>query len=157
MTDSQVNAPTRTGTVVAVCTSPGGIPKRPLDECNIGPDGLAGDAHDHIKHVKPERAVCLQDIEVLDQLRAEGYALEPGDTGENLVLSGMRVGDCAPGDRLCFSSGVVLELVAPRKPCFVLDAIDPRLKEDIAGRCGFMARVIAGGTVRPGDAVRLEP
>jgi hypothetical protein len=27
----------------------------------------------------------------------------------------------------------------PRKPCYVLDAIDPRLKEVIVGRCGHMA------------------
>lgn len=156
MSNPQVAGGIRTGRVVAVCISDGGIPKHPLAECAVGPDGLAGDAHDHEKHVKPERAVCLQDAEVLEQLRAEGYALEPGATGENLLLEGFRVGACSPGQRLRFSGGVVLELVAPRKPCYVLDAIDPRLKDDIADRCGFMARVITGGGIRPGDTVSVE-
>jgi MOSC domain-containing protein YiiM len=156
MSDPQVTAATRTGTVVAVCISSGGIPKRPVSECAVGPNGLAGDAHDHEKHAKPERAVCVQDAEVLEQLRTEGYALVPGATGENLLLEGFRVGECSPGQRLRFSGGVVLELVAPRKPCYVLDAIDPQLKDDIAGRCGWMARVITGGVVRPREEVHLD-
>lgn len=156
MTESQVTSATRTGTVVAVCISNGGIPKMPLTECEIGPDGLAGDAHNHMKHIKPERAVSLQDIEILEQLRTEGYALDPGAAGENLTLSGVRVNGCAAGDRLRFSGGVVLELVAPRKPCYVLDAIDPRLKDDLVGRCGYMARVVTGGTIRPGETVSVE-
>jgi MOSC domain-containing protein YiiM len=156
MSPTQVSSTPRTGRVVAVCTSPGGIPKLPLAECAVGPDGLAGDAHDHEKHVKPERAVCVQDAEMLEQLRAEGYALTPGATGENLLLEGLGVGACSPGQRLHFAGGVVLELVAPRKPCYVLDAIDPRLKDVIVGRCGYMARVITGGVIRPREEVHLD-
>lgn len=145
----------RKGTVVAVCISPGGIPKLPQPACEVGPDGLLGDGHDHEKHIKPERAVSLQDAEALARLRAEGYAVEAGSTGENVVLSGFDVGSLSPGTRLRFSGGVVVELTAPREPCFVLDAIDRRLKKDIVGRCGYMARVITGGTLRPGDQVVL--
>jgi len=41
-----------------------------------------------------------------------------------------------------FSGGVVLEISKVRKPCYVLDAINPKLKEDIVGRCGMYAKVI---------------
>ena len=34
------------------------------------------------------------------------------------------------------SGGVVLEYTKVRKPCYVLDSIDPQLKTDVVGRCG---------------------
>ena len=143
------------GQVVAVCVSPGGIPKLPQAWCEVGPDGLVGDGHEHDKHVKPERAVSLLDLELIEGLRREGYPLGTGSTGENVVLRGFGVQSLAPGTRLRFSGGVVLELTAPRKPCFILDAIHPKLKEDIVGRCGYMARVVTGGTIRAGDEVSV--
>jgi MOSC domain-containing protein YiiM len=49
---------------------------------------------------------------------------------------------------------VVLKLEQPRKPCYVLDAIDPRLKEVLVGRCGYMASVVREGILRPGMTIR---
>jgi len=37
-----------------------------------------------------------------------------------------------------------------------LDAIDPRLKNAILGRCGYLARVTMGGTLRTGEGIRIE-
>jgi MOSC domain-containing protein YiiM len=47
-------------------------------------------------------------------------------------------------------------LVEPRKPCFVLDAVDPTLKDAVVGRCGFLARVVQTGTIEPGQQVIAE-
>ncbi|MHC4948992.1 MAG: MOSC domain-containing protein, partial [Planctomycetota bacterium] len=52
--------------------------------------------------------------------------------------------------------GVELELTKRRKPCFVLDAISPRLKEVIPGRCGFLARVVRPGPVAPGETIEVD-
>lgn len=143
-------------TITAVCLSPGGIPKLPVDCARVTVDGLEGDGRNHAKHVKPERAISLQDVELLDDLRAEGYDVSPGAIGENLTVRDLNVQGLSVGTRLRLSGGVVLELTEPRKPCFVLDSIDPKLKDDVIDRCGYMARVVTEGEVRPGETIEVE-
>ena len=142
--------------VVAVCISPGGIPKTPVESAAVTVDGLEGDGHEHDKHWKPERAVSIQDLEILEELETEGYAVAPGVVGENLTVRGLNVQKLSPGNRLVFEGGPVLELTAPRKPCFVLDAVHPQLQHVIVGRCGFMARVRQVGRLHPGQRITVE-
>ena len=143
-------------TVLSVNVSPGGIPKLPVVSATLGAAGLDGDAHDHEKHNTPLQAVCLLDDEDLADLRDEGYDVGPGSLGENLTVRGLQVDALRPGDRLRLSGGVELEYTKPRSPCYVLDAISPRLKQVIVGRCGGYARVVAGGPVRPGETIELR-
>ena len=42
-----------------------------------------------------------------------------------------------------------------RKPCYVLDSIDPNLKEDIVGRCGMYAKVIQAGRLCKGETIAI--
>ncbi len=140
--------------VVAVNVSNGGIPKLPLREGFVTTSGVIGDGHAHNKHVRSDRALSLLDLEILDELAAEGFAVGPGIIGENLTVAGLRVQQLQPGTRLEIGQ-VVARLEAPRKPCYVLDPIHPRLKEVVVGRCGYMASVEREGTIRPGDLVRV--
>jgi MOSC domain-containing protein YiiM len=119
-------------------------------------DGLEGDGRNHAKHAKPSRAVSIQDEELLEQLRAEGFPVEHGTIGENLTVRNLNVQQMEAGTVLELSGGVVLELTEMRKPCFVLDAIDPRLKKVIVGRCGFMAKVLKEGYVEPGETIGVK-
>ena len=64
--------------VLTVSISAGGIPKRPIAACMATRDGLAGDGRNHAKHSRPDRAVSLFDVEILEQLVAEGFPLSPG-------------------------------------------------------------------------------
>ncbi len=144
-----------TGTILAVCISPGGVPKLPVEKARATVDGLVGDGRDHAKHAKPSRAISLMDQELLDDLCAEGYSLEPGTIGENLTVKGLNVQGLAVGDVLELSGGVVLELTEMRTPCFVLDPIDPQLKDDIVERCGFLAKVVREGDIGPGETIRV--
>src|SRR5262245_41729282 len=155
--------------VVSVNISAGGIPKHPVTVARLSAQGLQGDAHNHDKHNTPLQAVSIIDLEDLEDLRSEGFALFPGATGENLTVENLDIDRLQAGDRLRFSppalSGqlrihpgiecdlVELELTKRRNPCYVLDAIDPRLKTRIIGRCGFLAKVIRAGEVRPGDTI----
>jgi MOSC domain-containing protein YiiM len=148
---------THLGEVVAVCISPGGIPKRPVSEADVVGEGLVGDGRHHEKHRRPHRAVSIQDLELLEELRAEGFPVGPGVMGENLTVRGLRVQERVPGARLHLEGGPVLELTEPRKPCYVLDAVHPALKQAVVGRCGFLARVIQGGRTFPGQAIALVP
>jgi MOSC domain-containing protein YiiM len=140
--------------VLAVSISAGGIPKRPLERGRVTTSGVAGDGRNHAKHIRPDRAISLWDVEILQQLVAEGFPLEPGAAGENLTVAGLNVQPMAPGTRLRIGD-VLLKLEQPRKPCYVLDAIDPRLKDTMAGRCGYMASVLREGTIRPGMAIEV--
>ena len=144
------------GVVVAVCVSPGGVPKRSQERAEVTLDGLVGDGHDHEKHRRTDRAVSVQDLELLEQLVAEGYPVGPGIMGENITVQGLDVQGLAVGDRLRFEGGVVLELASVRKPCYVLDAIHPSLKEAVVGRCGFLCRVVAVGVLSPGQRVIVD-
>ena len=145
-----------TAHVVSVQISAGGIPKTPVESVEVSYDGLRGDAHNHEKHNTPLQAVCLIDLEDLDDLRAEGFAVGPGATGENVTVRGLDIDALTVGDRLRFTGGLLIELTKRRKPCYVLDAIDPALKGSIRDRCGFYARVIEPGTLQPGEAIEVE-
>jgi len=50
---------------------------------------------------------------------------------------------------------VSIRLEEPRKPCFVLDTIDPKLKDDIVGRSGYMASVVEEGELTPGTPIEV--
>ena len=141
--------------VVAVNVSDGGIPKRPLELAHVTTGGITGDAHDHEKHRTPLQALSLLDLEDLESLRAEGFDVGPGATGENITLRGGDIDALEVGTRLRFSGGLEIELSKRRKPCYVLDAIDPRLKEVANGRIGFYARVIEPGALRPGETIHV--
>jgi len=142
--------------VLSVNISPGGIPKLPVDSIPLTSLGLESDGHNHEKHGTPLQAVCLQDIEKLEELCAEGFDLNCGTTGENLTVRHLGVNELPLGTILEFSGGVVLELTKVRKPCYVLDAIDPRLKEVIIGRCGLYAKVLKEGIFKKGETIRVR-
>jgi MOSC domain-containing protein YiiM len=142
------------GHVIAVCISAGGIPKLPQLEAVIVESGIEGDLHNHEKHRRLNRALSLLDLELLHELQAEGYRVEPGAIGENLTLSGVHVQSLAEGTRLAIGD-IIIRLEQPRKPCYVLDPIDPKLKDVLVGRCGYMASVERGGAIRPGMTVRV--
>ncbi len=140
------------GILLAICISRGGIPKLPQAEAWLTVDGFVGDGRNHAKHLRPVRAVSLLDMEVIEQLRQEGFDVGPGAIGENLTVTGLRVQRLSPGTLLRLGD-VWLRLEEPRKPCYVLDSIDPRLKDVIVGRCGYMASVVRGGLLLPGSSV----
>lgn len=140
--------------VVSINISKGGIPKLPVASTRLTFAGLEGDGHNHAKHNTPLQAVCLQDLEKLDELGAAGYRLIPGQAGENLTVCGLHVNQLPLGAVLKFSSGVVLEISKVRKPCYVMDAIDPKLKDAALGRHGMYAKVLEEGPMSVGDEIQ---
>jgi hypothetical protein len=135
------------GRVIGVHRIPskGAVPER-LAEAEVRADwGVVGD-----RHARPgsSRQVVLVAGEVLDELR-----LAPGVTREQLTISG--AGVLRAGDVVRVGRDVRLQLVRPRVPCRVMDGIRPGLMAELQGRGGWCARVLAGGTMRPGDDVEV--
>jgi len=142
--------------VVSINISAGGIPKRPVQRIEVLESGLRDDAHHHEKHNTPLQAISLIDVEDLDDLRAEGFWVHPGATGENITVRNLQVDGLVVGDRLKFSGGVELELNKVRQPCFVLDSIHSQLKKAIIGRCGYLAKVITPGWLTSGESIEVQ-
>ncbi|MHC4262839.1 MAG: MOSC domain-containing protein [Planctomycetota bacterium] len=143
------------GRVVAVCLGDGGVPKFPVESARVETLGLVGDRHRLRFHGGENRAVCLLAVEQVRALEADGVRSDgPGTFGENLLIEGLPPEDLRPGDRLKVGDEVLLEIWDVREPCKTLKPIDERFPTLMLGRSGWLARVIEGGEVRPGQQIR---
>ncbi|MGB8212725.1 MAG: MOSC domain-containing protein [Anaerolineales bacterium] len=88
-----------------------------------------------------------------------GRELAPGTFGENLTISELESGPFCAGDILRIGAAR-LQVTSPRIPCVTLAARmgEPAFKERFrqAERPGLYCRVLQGGQVQAGDAVRVE-
>ena len=145
------------GRLVSVNTkASAGIWKEPQAEALlVAGHGVEGDYHAGRHH---DRQVSLIDHSVLVEFQGMGIPVAPGVMGENLTVAGLPLDSLAPGTRLRISgegSGVLIEVAKARTPCSNLLEVHPDLLRRAVGRSGLMARVLEGGTVRPGDEVAL--
>jgi MOSC domain-containing protein YiiM len=143
--------------VLSVNISKGGIPKIPVESARVTLHGLEGDGHNHAKHDRLTQGVCLQDSEKLEELSREGYPLKPGTAGENLTVENLAVNRLPVGTRLKFEGGVLLEITRERPTCYVMDQINPNLKEAARGRHGMYAKVLEEGILRAGETIDAVP
>lgn len=114
--------------------------------------GLEGDAHGGGWH----RQVSLLDIE---SIRAAGQGkadLKPGDFAENITTEGLALADVQKGDMLKAGT-CVLEITQIGKECHGACEIKKLAGDCIMPRRGVFARIIAGGEVKPGDAIQILP
>ena len=138
--------------------------------------GVEGDAHSGktVKHrsrvardpTQPNlRQVHLVHGELLDELRPHGFVLAPGRMGENVTTRGLDLLALPAGTRLRLGPAAIVEITGLRNPCSQLDSVAPGLKAAVLERrtdgalvrkAGVMAIVVAGGEVRPGDAIVVE-
>lgn len=151
------------GRVAWVNTSPGGVPKVPVQEAVwVGRLGLAGDGHNEPEpsHGGPEQAVSIYSVEAIARVAADGHAAFPGAYGENLTLEGLELDAITTGDRFAIGDGgLVIELTKRAEPCQTLAHwfVERRIARIGAKQhpadARWYARVISEGPVRAGDAV----
>jgi MOSC domain-containing protein YiiM len=161
--------------VVAVAQSPAhGFSKATMPEIRLLAGlGVAGDAHmgETVKHrsrvardpTQPNlRQVHLLHAELLDSLRDRGFVLRPGDVGENLLTRGLDLLALPTGTRLRLGESAEVEVTGLRNPCAQLDRfragltaamLDRAPDGSLIRKAGIMGVVLAGGVVRPGDAI----
>lgn len=157
------------GTITQINISPGGVPKRPIAQAEVTPEGIRGDSWTHPQiHGGPKKAVLLITSEGIDELIAQGYPLFAGALGENFTTRGLDRHQMRIGQR--YRAGdVLLEITKLRMPCNTLNIYGPSIKEAIYddrvkagdwlsplwGLSGFYARVLQSGFVRPGAIIDL--
>ena len=149
--------------VFQINISNGGVPKRPVHEAEITPDGVAGDRQaDRQHHGGPDRALCLFSLECIMTLQEEGHPIFPGSTGENLTITGLAWNEMAPGVQLRLGPDVCIELTSFTSPCgtiqesFANGEFRRCSEEDRPGWSRLYARVLKAGTVRVGDRVSFN-
>lgn len=138
-------------------------------------EGVVGDVHSGrtVQHrsrvaIDPNqpnlRQVHLIARELLDELSGRGFALNPGDLGENILTSGLDLVALPCGTRLCIGDDAILELTGLRNPCAQIERFMPGLLAQVVSRradgtidrrAGVMAIVVAGGRVAVGDSIAV--
>jgi MOSC domain-containing protein YiiM len=137
--------------------------------------GVAGDAHhggtvQHRSRVARDpsqpnlRQVHLIHAELHDELRVAGFAVSPGDMGENVTTRGVDLLALPVRTRLSLGAQAVIEVTGLRNPCTQLDGFQPGLMRAVLGRdanggivrkAGVMAVVLTSGNLRPGDPIEM--
>jgi sulfite oxidase len=141
-----------------------GLPKRPVSELIVTREGVQGDFNRWRTEKAagdPDQAVLLLSEETLADLRAEGWPVQPGDMGENLTVAGLPADTLRPGVRVRVGE-VVLEVSKACDPCTILHTLPyvglergPTFLRAMAGRRGWFARVLRGGTIRSDATVEV--
>jgi len=108
---------------------------------NFGLEGCA--------HGRPGsgRQVLLVDRETLEAMN-----LRPGILRENITTDGLNVNGLKIGQQLRIGEASI-EITAVCTPCDQMEKIRPGLRKELWGRRGMLGRVLAGGTIRPGDPI----
>lgn len=137
--------------------------------------GIVGDAHygEAVQHVwdaqrdptQPNRRqVHLIHAELLDEVRAKGFPVAPGELGENLSTRGVDLLGLPEGTHLRLGAEVIVEITGLRSCCVQIDDFRKGLLAHILERPkggklrrkgGVMGIVLRGGTVRPDDAITV--
>lgn len=138
--------------------------------------GVEGDAHagatvKHRSRVKRDpsapnlRQVHLLHAELFDELVGRGFAVFPGDLGENITTRGLDLLALPRGTRLRMGDSAEVEITGLRNPCSQIDRFQPGLTAAVLDRdangaivrkCGVMAVVLRGGCIRPGDTIVVQ-
>jgi hypothetical protein len=138
--------------------------------------GVEGDAHCGVtvKHrsrvardpTQPNlRQVHLIHAELLEDLRARGFSVNPGAMGENITTRGLALLDLPTGARLRIGPEAVIEVTGLRNPCAQLDGYERGLTKAVLGKgpngelirkAGVMGVVVQGGLVEPGHRIAVE-
>lgn len=154
----------RTGRVLSINLSSGGVPKRRVSVAQVSLLGLVGDAQDDKKHHGgPERAVCVYAIEIIRSLQIEGHPIDIGTAGENVTLEGIDWGLAVPGAQLRLGDEVLLEIASFTNPCKTIKGsfIDGRFtriaQKFYPGWARVYARVLREGQIHSGDRVEVIP
>jgi len=142
----------------------------------IAGQGVEGDAHlgETVKHrsrvardpTQPNlRQVHLIHAELFEELRAAGFRIAPGNLGENVTTQGLDLLGLPTGTQLRLGDTAVVEVTGLRNPCVQIDrfqqglmaaVLDRDREGNLVRKAGVMAVVLAGGEVKPGDAIAVS-
>lgn len=110
------------------------------------------------------RQVHLIHSELHEELALRGFAISPGQMGENITTRGLDLLSLPTGTILKLGEQAMVELTGLRNPCVQLEGIqkglmaatlEKRKDGELIRKAGVMSIVIAGGEVKPGDEIQV--
>jgi MOSC domain-containing protein YiiM len=139
--------------------------------------GVEGDVHcgitvQHLYDMRRDpsrqnlRQVHLIEQELITELDELGFAVRPGQLGENITTRHLNFVELNEGAVLKLGTHALVKVTGLRTPCFKLDRLQRGLKEAVtvtrSGKASMkgavMGVVIAGGTISEGDVIQIiEP
>lgn len=141
-----------------------GLPKVAVPELRVSRGGAEGDYNNYRMRKlagDADQAILLLTEEVIRQLNAEGWPVEPGDLGENLTLGGVPEASLRAGTRLQLGE-VSLEVTHRCDPCTELYTLPyageqrgPEFVRTLVDRRGWYARVVSPGVIRQDTPVKV--
>ena len=129
--------------------------------------GIVGDRYFHKDDKEPGQEVTLVEAEQIERFNAEtGLSIDPSDTRRNITVRGVPLNDLVGvefavgeavvrGVELCPPCGYVAKTIITKFS--ITDITAPQIVAGLKDRAGLLVRIVTGGTVRVGDAVRSEP
>ena len=138
----------------AVCISERkGEQKHPVEMIEMRPQhGIIGDVHAGDWH----RQVSLLAKESVDRMQEHvSVRLFPGVFAENILCEGLELKTLAIGTRIQIGSALC-EITQIGKECHADCAIRRQAGDCVMPREGVFAKVIEGGTARPGDRLVVQ-
>lgn len=138
--------------------------------------GVEGDAHagvtvKHRSRVARDpnqpnlRQIHLIHAELHGELAGKGFAVAPGDMGENITTRDLDLLALPAGARLRLGAEAIVEVTGLRNPCNQLNIFMPGLMDAVLDhgpdgalirKAGVMAVVLAGGEVKAGDRIVVD-
>ncbi|MHC1710824.1 MAG: MOSC domain-containing protein [Solidesulfovibrio sp.] len=137
----------------SVCTSERkGEKKKAVAVVTLREDfGVEGDAH-----AGSGRQVSLLALEGVERMQQKLPSIIPGDFAENLTVQGLNELGLVPGSRIHVGKSVLLEVTQIGKECHGHGcAIMRAVGSCVMPKEGIFAKVLTGGSIRPGDPVRM--
>lgn len=133
--------------VTGLALRPAGAPRPGRVDHVRAIDGLGLEGDIHAAALSP-RQLLLADASVYEDFSLPAHAL-----GENLLLD-LDTASLQSGAVLCIGDTVRLRLMFQCEACGQLEAVQQGLARRLGPRRGILARVLRGGVIRHGDAVR---
>jgi MOSC domain-containing protein YiiM len=131
-----------------------GTRKSPVEEALLLPGhGIESDAHAGDWH----RQVSFLSSESIKKARNQGLDVSFGDFAENIATSGIDWINVPVGTQVRLGDSALVEVTQIGKECHNKCAIYYQAGDCIMPREGVFAKVLEGGKIRSGDAVRLIP
>ena len=140
------------GKIIGICISEKrGTAKHEVETAKLVEDwGIEGDAHAGHWH----RQVSLLSYEQIEAFKNRGAEVGNGAFGENIIVEGFDLKSLPVGTRFVCND-VVLELTQIGKQCHAHCAIYHQMGDCIMPREGVFCKVLAGGTIAPGDLIEI--
>jgi MOSC domain-containing protein YiiM len=118
--------------------------------------GIEGDIH--ANSISPRQVLIVRQEDL--SKGSLGYGpiadIQPGQFGENLVISGVSASEFVPGAMLEFAGGAVIRLTFYCEPCKRIADLVWSIK-DIEQKRGVLGVVVQDGVLKAGEDFKIQP